>query len=1327
MERSCSDCPVPRLAQSLCTLCNKWLCYQCTNMHQHHRPLATSQYADLDLHQPPPPPGSHCPDGTHQRGPGPLALPTAEPGPGLQPRSPLLMCHTHRQEPLELFCESCDLLCCSSCHLSGHKNHRLVHIGKALQDQQWLFESLAVQLDERRASVENTAKQVEDRLHGVKIMQRKAENQIKMAKMIMMNELNKRAGLLIEQLEKISEDFQQRLDDQLQGAIEICGQLDHVHQFVTWATTQHCRSPVLFSKELISLQMQQLLEPSLYLDSWLPVKIKFNWDASYWTKQVASLGQISVEGGNCPFPQALSCPSLLRPQPVPCLSLPSACQRGRELGCGGGGGGGYQACCQPQLCCLHAGPPQPGLSASMHKNQLDPASYSSGCGVPPTLTPAALHQTQSLQSCWDPQISNPGAQAATLQCIPPPLPPTPPPPPSSSPSPPAPGVDTLYLSGGQDNSLPSHPQHATPQPQCKGHPVGRIPENHSKQPLAELQSRPDPGETFPANRPQQQQQQQKQQQKAAALDGMAEDALEGRQREEHGHRHTVGVGVRGGTSSSRGQREERVEQATGVQVERQSKGLTQAERREEQQRTSPPPPAPPPPPPPPPPLPPLPGDHRDARRPSSLEASLTAHGSGAEAPSSRRSSGSACGRRSSRSQSIPAEPPAAPAPSAAAAAAAASLGGGAPDQYSRMDERRRRSSDGVIQCVARQKKPAPVGRTRCRGQGSLQLPSPLLYYKTEPDHPFSKDETEYKVEEKCYKGRNVQKTNSERDFVGAADSPKVPVVCLERLKVLVSRLPPHGRRQSDPLPAGAGACSQRPARADGRGQDIPGGSAFRRATLLFNTPPYTASQSPGRPTAPGDLYDPQGTPEPKHLVPSPDPDSDSEPELLSEPEPDPDPGYDPQLDSDLSQEYEPHLGSSSSSSSEEEEADPEAVALAESARTGERDPGGDWDAAEASDPLRADYQPPGQRDYDHGGPGDAVDLDPADDADSEADAEAKSGGQHQRHQHPHPDSEHRFQADDSDSDVTSNHPRDSQFSGDSDPELDLSEPDVNNNDDDDDDDDDGGDDEPQALRSDLDEGPPVGHRGLLIANPGPGGETGQHGEEMESEDFCAVCLIGGDLLCCDRCPKVFHLACHIPPLLSFPTGDWICTLCRDVMQPEVEYDCEMERTAAVLGLSSCDQRKCQRLTLLLFSNVLSAPFHEPVSPLARHYYQIIKRPMDLSQIRARLSKGNTRRYASPEEYVADVYLMFRNCAKFNYPDSEVAQAGRSLESFFNSRLNEAFPLGVFLPAGQDSDSDDEYDEAYRAAENGFPWPERREQSHRKRKRRHSLNSRKHHL
>lgn len=44
----------------------------------------------------------------------------------------------------------------------------------------------------------------------------------------------------------------------------------------------------------ISLQMQQLLEPSLHPDSWSPVKIRFNWDASYWTKHISSLGKMNI-------------------------------------------------------------------------------------------------------------------------------------------------------------------------------------------------------------------------------------------------------------------------------------------------------------------------------------------------------------------------------------------------------------------------------------------------------------------------------------------------------------------------------------------------------------------------------------------------------------------------------------------------------------------------------------------------------------------------------------------------------------------------------------------------------------------------------------------------------------------------------------------------------------------------------------------------------------------------------------------------------------------------------------------------------------------------
>jgi len=49
----CSECSEPRMAQSLCTFCNKWLCFQCTDLHQHER--VSTQPSDLQ-HQPRDPP-----------------------------------------------------------------------------------------------------------------------------------------------------------------------------------------------------------------------------------------------------------------------------------------------------------------------------------------------------------------------------------------------------------------------------------------------------------------------------------------------------------------------------------------------------------------------------------------------------------------------------------------------------------------------------------------------------------------------------------------------------------------------------------------------------------------------------------------------------------------------------------------------------------------------------------------------------------------------------------------------------------------------------------------------------------------------------------------------------------------------------------------------------------------------------------------------------------------------------------------------------------------------------------------------------------------------
>lgn len=90
----------------------------------------------------------------------------------------------------------------------------------------------------------------------------------------------------------------------------------------------------------------------------------------------------------------MACSSILRPQPITCLALPPVCHRGREPGCG------YQACCEPQMCCLHSIPSQADLT-SLEKSPLEAAICNSSC-IQPARISASLHQNQQHQRCWDP-------------------------------------------------------------------------------------------------------------------------------------------------------------------------------------------------------------------------------------------------------------------------------------------------------------------------------------------------------------------------------------------------------------------------------------------------------------------------------------------------------------------------------------------------------------------------------------------------------------------------------------------------------------------------------------------------------------------------------------------------------------------------------------------------------------------------------------------------------------------------------------------------------------------------------------------------------------
>ncbi|CAI9783539.1 unnamed protein product [Fraxinus pennsylvanica] len=42
---------------------------------------------------------------------------------------------------------------------------------------------------------------------------------------------------------------------------------------------------------------------------------------------------------------------------------------------------------------------------------------------------------------------------------------------------------------------------------------------------------------------------------------------------------------------------------------------------------------------------------------------------------------------------------------------------------------------------------------------------------------------------------------------------------------------------------------------------------------------------------------------------------------------------------------------------------------------------------------------------------------------------------------------------------------------------------------------------------------------------------------------CVVCDRGGNLLCCDSCPRTYHIHCLDPPLKRIPSGKWECPTC----------------------------------------------------------------------------------------------------------------------------------------------------------------------------------------
>ncbi|NXT40629.1 BAZ2B protein, partial [Pelecanoides urinatrix] len=233
--------------------------------------------------------------------------------------------------------------------------------------------------------------------------------------------------------------------------------------------------------------------------------------------------------------------------------------------------------------------------------------------------------------------------------------------------------------------------------------------------------------------------------------------------------------------------------------------------------------------------------------------------------------------------------------------------------------------------------------------------------------------------------------------------------------------------------------------------------------------------------------------------------------------------------------------------------------------------------------------------------------------------------------------------------------------------------------------------------------------------------------------YCQICRKGDNeelLLLCDGCDKGCHTYCHRPKITTIPDGDWFCPACiakasgqtlkvkklqikgkksneqkrsRKLAGDTEDEDSATTSTSIKRGKTdpkkrkmdenvSVSQLKQENFTVIkkpkrddskdlaICSMILSElethedawPFLLPVNlKLVPGYKKVIKKPMDFSTIRDKLSSGQ---YPNLEAFSLDVRLVFDNCETFNEDDSDIGRAGHNMRKYFEKKWTEIFKV-----------------------------------------------------
>ncbi|XP_067118845.1 MYND-type zinc finger-containing chromatin reader ZMYND8-like isoform X1 [Centruroides vittatus] len=169
-------------------------------------------------------------------------------------------------------------------------------------------------------------------------------------------------------------------------------------------------------------------------------------------------------------------------------------------------------------------------------------------------------------------------------------------------------------------------------------------------------------------------------------------------------------------------------------------------------------------------------------------------------------------------------------------------------------------------------------------------------------------------------------------------------------------------------------------------------------------------------------------------------------------------------------------------------------------------------------------------------------------------------------------------------------------------------------------------------------------------------------QDINNDSYCWICHKEGNVLCCEGCPRVFHLRCLGEE--EEPPGDWVCPECQAIMKAE-DVDARSP-SMAMLDINEL----CRLLKFALHKMKNHAPeaFLRPVNteqfPTYSHY---VFHPMDFSTLEKNIQ---AKMYGCTQSFLADVKWILHNSTIFNGHNHQLTNSAKNLVKLCKYEMEE---------------------------------------------------------